>query len=78
MDIEQQVIKWNIATSSTSLASKCLLEVIDSLSENYCPEQAGFEGADTFLECDSCVVCAAKLFKANATNQGLDAPMENV
>lgn len=44
-------------------ADETLKEVLLELSNYNCPEAHGFEGGDTFPDCDECYICAAKKLK---------------
>ena len=35
-------------------------QIVEKVADLYCPESAGFEGANTFLACGECVVCLCK------------------
>ena len=41
-------------------ASSTLRDVLEEVSELYCPEASGFEGPATFSDCGKCIICQAK------------------
>lgn len=46
-----------------------LNEIMKEVSEMYCPNSYGFEGAETFSDCGNCVVCESRKY-IKILNQG--------